>query len=391
MATYNMDDVYTAADVFVREKLYKLLYNDIDNANVAFDFKEKEARLYLKQLLINNDEISNEIKVKTFYSIDHVDYRYPVIEISNYKEFFSLMLDYAKKFSKDDRVVVYMTNLGFAYDYLFLRMTPDDFLDVNLFLKRNIKMLDDNTFDDIVDDKVIESTSFYEGQILFANDSRAYLYDEDNNQMRFILSDRRNDYCLPVVRYDIYDNNGVKTCQIGSIQDKFNIANKKYNKDYFKVMNRLKYKVNEGVEEELKEDIEPTKLISLVLFIRLLYSRGIKNISIPSMYVLDYDFHEKMDKRIKYNFESKWTEDLKKLSPERYEECYREYLKKANKQDYISKAKTTDFIRLFERLMYHFKDIEITNYPNEVSSYMNIKINSLDNVDSEQIKKILKP
>ena len=50
-----------------------------------------------------------------------------------------------------------------------------------------------------------------------------------------------------------------------------------------------------------------------------------------------------------------------------------------NNAEFISKTKTTDFIRLFDRLVYHFPNIDITNYPNELSSFMNLKINSLDN------------
>ena len=94
MDAYNMEDVNTAAKTFVNGKLYSLLYKDMDYANVSFNFLEKEAREYLINLLNSIDDISKEIKEKTLYAIEHVDYRFPVIEVSNYKEFFSLLFEY---------------------------------------------------------------------------------------------------------------------------------------------------------------------------------------------------------------------------------------------------------------------------------------------------------
>ncbi len=387
--SYDMELIDTVASIFI-SKMYYLLTEQYDCANVSFYFKEKEARDYLKNMVING-EYSRNVKEVVLNAIDNVDYSLPVIYVSDYKKFFSLLMEYAKKFSNDDRAVVYMSDLGFSMDYLWLKMTPDDFNNVEEFIKKNISILDDTTFKDY-DDSEIKGTDFYENQKILVSSSRTCLYDESNNEIKFILEDEKNRFCLPLIRYGIYEKDGNKVCEIGSIQDKYSVTNKRYFKDYYEYINSLRTNINEGVnDKKLIYGIEPNKFISLLLFIRLLYEKGINNISIPSMYVLDYSYHVNHDKKVRFNFESKWTQELKELSPIRYEECYKEFLKQIDKQDSISRNKTTNFIKIFERLIYHIQDVDIISYPMDVSSYFNFRINSFDNINSEQVKKILKP
>ena len=107
------------------------------------------------------------------------------------------------------------------------------------------------------------------------------------------------------------------------------------------------------------------------------------------MYVLDYDYHRIWEQNDINIFKSKWSNYLINLYPDDYEKELEEFNKKINKVDLISKNKTTDFIKLFERLMYHFPDIEILEYPNELSSYMKLDISNCKSIDNfvKQLKK----
>ena len=222
---YNFDNIYSVASLFVRSKMYELLTNENDYVNIAFNFEELEARCFLKSIAKTDEYVTKEVRDFLLSAIDNVDYSINVINVPDYKEFFTLLYEYANKYKDDGRENAIATNVEFSFNYLWIRMTPDDFNDVIGFLRKNVAMLEDKTFEKYKDEVSIDDSSFYKDQIIFAHSSRAYLYDESNNEMRFVISDGKNNYCLPIIRYDIYKQNGVKTCQIGSIQDKYNNSN----------------------------------------------------------------------------------------------------------------------------------------------------------------------
>ena len=385
------DKVYEVATRFIDGIMYDLLYDEAEIANVSFDFREWDARSYLKTLILESIDKNITEKSKIFYALDNIDYSKPVIEVSNYKLLFNLLFDYIYKLStvdeNKDTLEQFWLNTAFTFKYIWLRMTPDDFKNPELFLYKSVCMLNDNTFIDynkkkVLDDKIDDK---YNVCVL---DRYAAGYDESPKEVLFSLFRNNEANILPVVRYGIYEENNNKVCEIGSIQDK----DSKYNKSIYpgldKSINRFKYKLNDGVDNLLIQDIKFNKLLSLLLFIKLLKSRDINYIRVPSMYVLDYEYHEKFDKRIKFEFENRW--DRKVITPDECDKLYLEYLSRINKQDFISKAKTTDFIRLFERLIYHIDDVDILSYPMDTSSYFDFKINSYDNVRGKTIKKILK-
>ena len=372
---------------FVDSIMYDLMYDDMELANVSFNFKEYEARDYLKNIIMKTIGHNFNQKSKLFEAIDNVDYSKPVIEVSDYKEFFISLLLYIYKLSTIydtcDFETMFWNNSGYVLKYLWLRMTPDDFNNVEEFIRKQTKILDDNSFSMFRKEKDL-NYNLDDKYCVSAVDDIARGYDESVKEIKFNLSDKDEKVSLPVVRYGIYENAGKKICEIGSIQDKSFSLNREKAPNLFKSVNRFKYKLNECVDDELIKDVEPNKLLSLLLFTRLLKEKDINYIRVPSMYVLDYDFHEKADKRIKFEFTSRW--DCNSVN----DGVYQSYLKLIDKQDDISKTKTTDFIKLFDRLIYHINDVDVISYPMDLSSYYDFKINSYDNIRGKTIKKILK-
>ena len=394
--TYDKHAVELISYLLVDRILYKMLYDVFEYPKISFSFKEDEAKQYLIDLAMNNCHFNDEeyIRYIIVSSIVNVDYSNPVIEVSDFKRLFTLIYNIGRKYWNDDRVVSYMTSIDNIFKMLIIRMTPDDFKNPEDFFERQYKILMDDTFDAydaglyFDKGKYLESVSFYEGLSLKGYNLRTSMNNECSNEFYFDVSDGTYFYSLPRVRYGIYDNNGVKTCEICSIQSK-NVKNDKmYEDEFCKRLRLSRTSINKNVgDRELIDLIEPNKLIALILFIKLLYENGIFNISVPSMYVLDYGFHEQMDMVNKNVFRS--TYGVHKIrNNEKYNREYKELLQKIGKAEFISKTKTTDFIHLFERLVYHFPDIEITNYPNEVSSYLNIRIKSLNNAKGNARKLI---
>ena len=383
-----IDNIVT---IFIENYMYELENDDLELANISFDFKVEEARAYLKKKILDNIKTNITKKDKIFKSIDNIDYSKPVMEIKDYKKFFYLIHQYIMDLTiLNDNQAIDEEIIDYFFKYVWIKMTPDDFKEPEKFLLKNVYMLKNNILDDYKTEQELKNIEFFNKYCLTAQCGPCETFDEGVKTMLFKVSIKYHEIVLPFVRYGIYEENEKNICEIGSIQDKGKILDKDFENVLTKEINRLKYKLNSNVDDELIKDIEPKKLISLLLFIRLLKDNNINIIRIPSMYVLDYDYHEKASNREKMYFDNKWNKELIELCPETYENMYKLHLKKIDKQDSISKSKTTDFIKLFERLIYHLNDVDIISYPMDTSSYFEFKINSYDNINGENIKKILK-
>lgn len=182
---------------------------------------------------------------------------------------------------------------------------------------------------------------------------------------------------LSLIRYGIYEKDGKKVCYIGSVQSKSqSLADKELyeRQDINKKLNRKKYKVNSEVPEEYKHKVESKSILALSLFIDILNKEGITEIEIPCMYVLDYEYHEKISKKLLEDFNKNWTKDRKKRSPLMYREKTYYLERNYNKQDLISEIKTEGMIRKFERVLYHYPNGKIKSYPGEVDSFFHFSI-----------------
>ena len=378
---------------FIEEYLYDLLYDKYELANMSFNFKEEEAKKTINSILIDN--INNGRKFnrmnEIYKAINSNDFPNPVLEVSDYKSFFASMEKFKKLLISEYENYTSDYNYSFVdqiYKYIWLRMTPDDFKFPEQFLMKQIDILKDNTFSEFNKKNSAYNFNLIENSELLIMNTLANQYDESVKEMIFNIIHDYNKYTLPIIRYGVYEKNNKKICEIGSIQNKEYMDST--NKELYNRLNRLKYKLNKNVPNELMDNVEPLKLMSLLIFIKLLIGNNIHTISIPSFFVLDYDYHQKRNEIIESIFNTKFSENFKNNNLEQYNIELKEYLKRVNKQNIISANKTTNFIHLFERLLYHLEDAKIIEYPNEVSSYMKIEIPSLNNVNGKYIKKLLK-
>ena len=360
------------------------MFDEYEFPNISFNFKETEAKeeifkLIMNELKLNCESIKLSDADRIIKEINEPNYSKPVVEISDYKSFFTNL---GKVLEQN----VDLFNKQALLKFIWLRMTPDDFKHPEDFLKKCNEMKNDRTFTKYDNETIIEN-EFFKDYSLTVKNSNSQYFNESMKEMMFYLYNENSYYRLPVVRYGIYKRNNEKICEIGSVQH-IN-ENYKYSEmaQLEKKIERLKYKINKEVPSEYLEDIEPKNLISLLIFIKLLEKEEVTKISIPTMYPLDYEFHEKRLKRLRYFLENRWGS--KNMDKYQYEEELLA-LSRNDRVDEISASKTTNFIKLFERLNYHLVDSTITNYPGEVSNYLEMKIDNLDNINGENIKKLLK-
>lgn len=248
-------------------------------------------------------------------------------------------------------------------------------------------MIEDRTFEKYDKETYLGKLDFLDNNVICIKNEIARTWDENSREIVIKIYDKKyynntqlfiRPHCtLPVIRYGIYEKDGKKVCSIGSIQNRVNsLADKEvYDKqEVNRKVERKKYKVNSEVPKEYTDKVEPKSILALSLFIDILNKEGITNIEIPSMYVLDYEYHEKMSKKLLENFNKEWTEERIKKSPLLYKE-ESNYLKRTyNKQDLISEIKTEGMIRKFERVLYHYPKGTIKSYPGDVDSFLHINI-----------------
>lgn len=265
-------------------------------------------------------------------------------------------------------------------------------------------MIKDNTFEKYDEETYLGKLKVLDDNIICIKNGIARTWDENLREIEIKIYDKRYynnkelfnrpHYTLPAIRYGIYEKSGKKVCYIGSVQNKGkSLADKEIEgkQDINKKIERKKYKVNEGVPEENKDKVEPKNILALSLFIDILSKEGITNIEIPSIYVLDYEYHEKRSKKLLEDLKKEWTEDRKKRSPLQYKE-EEHYLKhNYNKQDLISEIKTERMIKNFERILYHYPNGKIVSYPGELDSFLHLNIpviKSKDDINGEILKDI---
>lgn len=384
---------------FIVYSMNELLFSD-EIPNIYFDFKENEAIKFIENVMndfaYNSDFFQKKSK-KIIKNIKNKEYKdnNPVMIISNYKKFFELLRQIYEEdinlfFRRTDSRIFTVYEKDNLFKEIWLRMTPEDFNNPEEFLEKQARMIKDETFSKFDNETYLGKLSFLEDNIICAKNEIARTWDENFREFKFIIYNKeyyyndelwnRPHYTLPVIRYGIYESNGKKICRIGSIQNK----NSEYDEDnkIKKRVNREKYKVNKEVNEAELLKVEPNSILAISLFINILHQEEITDIEIPGMYVLDYAYHEKRNKIILDKFEKRWNNEKEK---ERFPELYKQDLEYMNKnykkQNLISEIKTERFIRIFQRILYHFSKGKINSYPGDVDNLLHINIPVVKNKD----------
>ena len=395
---------------FITETLYKILFSE-ELPNFKFDFREDKAIDLIEDVLKNYStqhdfyKENAEIIMEAIKGKNDRNELTPVIVVKDYKEFFELL----RQFYERD-IELYFLRTGMSsftryekdncFEQIWLRATPDDFNNPEEFLKKQVEMINDETFFKYDKETYLGKLSFLEDNVLCVKNAIARTWDENSRQFEIMIYDKnyynnkelfyRPHYTLPVIRYGIYKRNGKKVCSIGSIQNKSN----SYEPDKLgKKIDRAKYKVNSGVLEEDTYQVEPKNLIALSIFVDLLNREGVTEIEIPSLYVLDYEYHEKRNKLIQRDFENEWPEERIKREPERYERSLHYFNRSYKKEDLISEIKTERLLLTFRRLLSHYTNGKIDSYPGDSDSFMHLTIPSIKtekDIDGDVFKEIYK-
>ena len=377
-----MEEYFLILRSFIIYNLYDLTYGDMEMPSMSFDFKEEEAKEVITKL------INNELKINCG-SIDK-DLADALIEVVNLPIYSDLMIeinDYKRFFSNLSKI--YNNTLDTAekqniIKYIWLRMTPNDLKHPEEFLERNANALKDTTFNKYLVEKVMEN-EFFKDYTLTVKNLNSHFFNESMKEIKFTLIKDDIRCELPVVRYNIFERGNEKICEIGSIQHILNYSEIEEEKELANEINKLRNKINKdykaikNVDKTLLDGVEPKKLISLFLFIKLLQDNGIKRISVPSEYPFDEAYHIK---RIEL------FETILKVSHDDEKTCF--LMSKYNRIDEICKTKSENFIKLFKRVMYHIDGSKVITPIDENNDHLEIEIPNLDNVNGENIKKLIK-
>ena len=376
---------------FLTCTLYKILF-DPEYPNFKLKFTEEEAIAFAEEVLKQysdeftsfkekQDKIMSSLKEDSKENDD-----VPIMTINNYQDFFELLRQVYERaielfFERED------IDLSFyprwekdnLFENIWLRATPTDFNNPELFLRKQAEMINDKTFEKYNQEFCMGKVKFLNDNILCVKNCTAKSWDENAMEMRFTIYDKqffdskkryKPQYPLPVIRYGIYSRNHKKVCSIGSIQDK----SYSYNKDTLKgLIDRKRYKVNEGVQEEDTEKVEPKNVLALSIFINLLHIEGITEVEVPSMYVLDYEYHKKRSKHLAVEFEKDWSPEKIEDFPEVYEK-EKEHLNKNTNPDLISEIKTERLMLTLRRVLEHYIQAKASSYPGDADDYFHISV-----------------
>lgn len=334
------------------------------------------------------------LRSKNHYNDDH-----PTIFVKDYQYFFQYLTDIVNATNKFDRRQLARSLATNIFHYIWLRMSPSDFDDVEGFLHKQLDFIRDDTFyEDFYYDsnylvRVVNVPFTYEGYKVKATICPNSYYDETTRHMALCLVSENGDcHTLPNIDFDIRSENGEKVCYVYAVQ------NDRYERIRNSKIERAIYKLNKGVKEtESKEyidyiegrstyypenisDVHPNAVISLIIFTDILKEKGINHIKVPLLQVLNYEYHQILSTMNKVNFPRTWNKDSIEATKSdnnlkaqyEWEKNWYEHI--VDKEDFISKNKTENLIRKFRRLCFHRPDVHIRNEVFNGCDYLDITL-----------------
>ena len=302
--------------------------------------------------------------------------------ISKLEEYITLELILERKTLKiysgreQDRIKWLISNL-------IANMTTEDFMNPVLFIDKYIAFLKDKTFNYLDDGITIKLSKMKDSELEIKREQNNTAMETPN---KITMTLRKNNdefttFKLPSIYYAIREENNEKVCYIYSVMNK---DNKKLNENelkFQKQINRLLYKLNDGVKDsddyyDYKEgkstyypednitDVTHSFIFSLNVFLSLLQKENIKEVRVVPYLPVRYNSRALAAK------ESANEEELNE------------------RNDMIQTNATNKLIRTFRRLETQNKNMQITSYPYEIDEFLRIKLNArtkdLDNMLLEE-------
>ncbi|MBE6140055.1 MAG: hypothetical protein E7172_00725 [Firmicutes bacterium] len=230
----------------------------------------------------------------------------PTLMIKNKKEFNTTFTEYLNNalLFYDQAKLKFINNPAKYLSALAIaNMTSNDFANPTAYFSRLTKFLQDQTFSPDINRKIIGYSTTYNATIEMSI-NKEYPNQEAPYAIQFFLTrpfnDKKNlEYKFPKIRFGIADN----TAYIFAIQNEI-IKQEEILNEYLsanlvfqKEIKRKNYKVNENIKENHPlMNVNPSALIALTLFLRILENENINNIVVSFFYPQRWN-----DKEIKYS------------------------------------------------------------------------------------------
>lgn len=343
------------------------------NLNFSFDEEEKKDDFF--NMYFDNTLTKN----KAYKSLNESgEYQ---IRIRNFDSFFDKLKTYCEKeLELSLNVGNYRQTYNFVVEIIaniFLRATVDDFNDIDLFLDKQIEMLNINELSDFLVEQEFGNINFLDDLVLSAKLRDAYVFDENSLEMVMRLTDRETDEVieLPLVRFGIYNKDEKRICSIGSIQNKFLSDDSKINAGKKEIISQISRKDRWGMESK--------KIISLLTFMFIMNKYNINDFEIHGLNILDYRYHELLSEYKKKIFEEYYPVGNGVPTDEIDYFCYmkdkKELERYYQKEETIVELKTTKLFEfVYNVLQYYLDNSKITSFPFEADSNFHFNVPSLN-------------
>jgi len=354
-------------ELFINTIIYDIV-NESEIPRINFIFNNDAYDLFY-EVMKNPFKLDRgwtpDIKEEDIISLKNsINYNYSTIYVKDHIKFFTYLTEITNsninQHNKYNLDKISRQYLLYTLKRIWLRMGPNDLNNIEDFLYRQLLFSRTDIFEEYKFRKnnyhIINN---YHNYKVIAVNSLNNTWDESTKCMSFEILTDSNYHNLPNIYYDtIYD-----TCYIYALQNE-----RKANK--IKDIDKLLYK-------EFRGNSQPNKVYALKLFINMLKEKGIKTIKVPTLQILDYDYHKILSKKEKENFDRLWSNvSLKNLSiyeKEQYESDLLWYSHIVDKEDTISKIKTEDLINLIYKIVNEDKELELLN-DIDISDTLDIKI-----------------
>lgn len=347
-------DLYEAVELFVIDTVQTIKSGcEIPNINFVFD---KESQKLINKVYRNPVTIDGfwtpsitESDLERLKIENNQDEKAPTIMIHDGFMFFCLLVLITNKNAELCQIygkTFEIRNLFMkATKNIFLRMTKEDFDNVEEFLLRQYDFSKDHTFDYLKDGSLVANHFGYE---ILAKTSLNSPWDETDRRMSFSAYQKEKlVHELSHVNYGIRMEDGEPVCYVYAVQ---NSINRKRDKRFERILYKLKSSYGDI-------PVHPNQVFTLMLFYGELKKKGIKKIVVPTHLELDYDYHIILGRKIKENFESRYTEEAlsskdtwSELKKEEYDYYRTVYGNVVGKSDLICRIKREKLIHLFEAL-----------------------------------------
>ena len=360
---------------------------------------------FLKEIETGRVETKENIyNIKIYVNEVKSDELIPILKIRNKETFRMKIEEYINKLViLNPQTIVDNNFIKDTLSHLFANATFTDLENPEIFIDKYIHFLDKpnlsikeitGIFNEIVNESDIAFNSTLSGYIERQSIFQETPYVFKTTIMRDI-GKKTLKYNLPNISFGIYGD----TCYIYAIQNGKSEIKEPFEIKYEKRIKRLLYKIDDKVKENEKEeyldykqgisdyypenitDVVPSAILSLSLFLTTLFQNNITKVNVVSYLPIRYNA-----KKVAFTYMAQAKKKRNRLTDIQMQQLIEQY---ELEQLRIQKNMTQKLLRNFNRLKFHFSNIEFQNFPFENGEYMSIKLYPFQSVNNCILEKLL--